>query len=143
VANQSGNVVSGPYICDGTASNTRVVISWNADGSNAKNGRLFMFAGSVLETAAGSQAYNAWAVVSAVFDGSSSILRANAAQVASGNPGATNITALRLGERVTSIAGVTPFSGPWGQFLIYSRALGTDQLLAVERYLASQFEVPL
>lgn len=141
--NTPGQAVNGPYICDGTASNTRVAVLWNGDGNSATNGRLGMFAGSVIQPASGTQAYNDWAVVSAVFDGSSSVLRANGSQVASGNSGATNITALRLGERFLTVAGATPFNGPWGQFLIYSRALGTDQLLAVERYLASQFEVPL
>lgn len=133
----------GPYVCDGSTSTTRVALLWNADGTAATNGRLGLFAGAVVQPSSGAQAYNQWSVVSAVFNGSSSRLRAEGAQLASGNAGATNITALRLGARFdTSGAGNnTFFEGPWGEFLIYNGALTDAQCLAVERYLGSRWGV--
>ena len=133
----------GPYICDGSTSNTRVAIAWNGSATNADNGRPFLFAGSVVQPSAGATAYNAWSVVSAVFNGASSRLRANGAQAATGNVGATNIAALNLGERFQNFSNVTQFNGPWGEFLIYSAALTDAQCLAVERYLGNRFAVAI
>lgn len=143
--NAPGGDVNGPYCCDGTTSTTRVAIGWNGDGTSATNGRLFSFAGTaVIQAASGTQAYNAWSVVSAVYNGSSSLLRANAVQIGTGNPGSTAISALRLGDRFSSIpSAFTAFKGPWGAFLIYSRALPTAELLALERYLAALWAIAL
>lgn len=133
----------GPYICDGSTSGTRVAIAWNGSATTADNGRPFMFAGSVIQPSAGATAYNAWSVVSAVFNGASSRMRANGSEVASGNAGATNITALSLGERFANSLNITQFNGPWGAFLIYSAAMTDAQCLSVERYLGNLFAVTI
>lgn len=135
----------GPYVCDGSTSLTRVAVIWNGDGVSASNGRLGSFAGTaVIQASSGTQAYNAWSIVAATFDGASSVLRADGAQVATGNPGTNNITALILGDRFTSLPlSGTPFSGPWGEFLIYTGSLTTAQIQRVERYLGSKWAVTI
>lgn len=133
----------GPYICDGSTSNTRVAIAWNGSATVADNGRPFLFASSVVQPSAGATAYNAWSVLSAVFNGGTSRMRANGSQVATGNVGATNITALNLGDRFQNASGITQFNGPWGAFLVFSAALSDAQCLAVERYLGNLFAVTI
>lgn len=137
----------GPYIFDGSTSGTRVVIGWNSTGTIANNGRLLLFSGgaTTVEAASGTQAYNEWSVVTSVFNGSSSSLRANGAAVATGTLGATGITALRLGTRFDQAAtsAATFFEGPWGAFLVYSKVLSADEIARVERYLARLWGVTL
>ena len=143
--NAPGGTNAGPYVCDGSTSLTRVAVIWNGDGVSAGNGRLGLFAGTnVVQAGSGTQAYNAWAVVAGTFNGASSVLRAYGAEIATGNAGSTNITALILGDRFTSlpISG-TPFNGPWGEFLIYTGSLTTAQIRQVERYLGSKWAVTL
>jgi hypothetical protein len=130
------------YFTDGTTSGNRVIVLHNSLGTVANNGRLSMFAGTELSPASGVQAYNAWSVVSSVFNGSSSRLRANGTQVASGNAGSGGIAALTLGARFNQEAG-NFFDGPWGALLIYSRALSDTECLAVERGLAKSFAITL
>ena len=130
------------FFTDGSNSGNRVVIIHNWLGQIATNGRLTMAAATDLSPASGTQAYNAWSVVSGVFNGASSRLRANAVQVASGNAGANAIGALTLGARFNQAAG-NFFDGPWGALLIYNRALSDDECLAVERGLARTFAVTL
>lgn len=130
----------GTYICDGATSDTRVAIGWNAAGTTSDNGRLFAFAGSVLQPSAGGTAYNAWSVVSTVFDGASSQMRVNGSQVATGSIGATNIAALILGRRFVDTGG-TYFEGPWGALLIYNRVLSASEIAKVEDYLGKLFAV--
>jgi hypothetical protein len=127
-----------PYICDGSTSTTRVAMLYNGTNTTATNGRLGIFSGtSVIQPSSGTQAYNEWGVISAVFNGASSSLRSNGNQVATGDPGATGVTVLRLGTRFDQAATSTAtfFEGPWGAFLIYSKALSATELARVERYL--------
>ena len=142
-SNGTGNV--GPYVCDGSTSTTRVAVLWNGDGTAGTAGRLGSFAGTaVIQAGSGTQAYNAWAVVAATFSGASSVLRADGAQIATGNVGANNITALSLGDRFSSLPlSGTPFNGPWGEFLIYTGSITTAQIQRIERYLANKWSVTL
>lgn len=130
------------YIFDGSTSSTRAIVSWNPSATTADNGRLGMFAGVDLPAAQGATAYNAWSVVSAVFDGASSRLRANGSQVASGNAGSGGIAALVLATRF-SVASINHMGGPWGAFLIYGRALSDAECKRVERYLGGMFAVTI
>lgn len=136
--------LDGPFVCDGGPTGNRAIIGWNSSGTIGDNGRLFMFASAAVDAPVGETAYNEWAVVTAVFNGASSVLRANGSQVASGNPGANAIGSLTLGSRFnTSGAPATFFEGPWGTFLVYSNVLSASEIIQVERYLARLWGVTL
>lgn len=132
----------GPYICDSTTSSNRVIVGWNASGNVADNGRLLLFAGTVVQPPVGAYAYNAWSAVAAVFNGASSVLRANGTELAAGNAGSTNIAALNLGNNF-QVAASTSFNGPWGAFLIYDRALSTSEIQIVERGFGALFGIAI
>jgi hypothetical protein len=142
IGNAPGTTATINFFTDSTNSSNRVILIHNFAGTISTNGRLSMFSGTELSPASGTQAYNAWSVVSGVFNGSSSRLRANGTQVASGNAGSGGIAALTLGARFNQAAG-NFFEGPWGAFLIYSRALSDTECLAVERGLAKSFAITL
>lgn len=129
-----------PYVCDGAPSTTRIVMAWNWTGGGTFNGRPAIATGSTAIQADGVYGYNDWCVFTGVFSGASSAVRINGTQITSGNAGTGNISALRLGERQTSL-GNTAFDGPWGAFLIYSRVLTATELTTVERYLGKLFAV--
>lgn len=134
----------GPYVCDGSTNTTRVAMAWNPNANVANNGNFLMFAGTVLESGAGTTfAYNKWSVISAVFNGSSSRFRTDGVQRSAGNAGANNITALVLGETWAIGGALTAFKGLFGGFLIYNRALSNAECLRVERYLAGLYAVTL
>lgn len=125
-------VLDGPSGLAGNTASNRILFGWNSGGSAAFNGELF--SGS-LTLGAGNAAGNTdWSVLTAVWNGASSSIRANGTSVKTGNIGSNTINALTIGN---AAAVGQSMNGPIGAILIYSRALSDSELQTVERGIGS------
>lgn len=100
-------------------------------------------------------AYRQWSVVTAIFNTTSSKLRANGVQVADGDcgNGLNTYPSLEMGgfhppADINSVYIYNEqrkyfFDGPWGELLLYSGILTDEQCLKIESDLAIKFDVAL
>ena len=96
-----------------------------------------MYAGSAL--AGGTMTKNAWVITAATWNGASSALRVNAANIMSGDIGAHTLTGLTLAATYTGAAGYT--DGDYGAVLVYEGALSAANITTVESYLNNKWSV--
>lgn len=119
-------------LLDGQSDGLRHIIEAAADevrmyaGSWLAHGRSVPFAGLLIHTA--------------VFDGSSSILREMRSEVAAGNAGSRPTTMLTIGSHWSG--GREYFVGDLAELIFYDRALSETEIRTVEKYLYDKYMGP-
>jgi hypothetical protein len=111
------NTKSAAVICDATSNSSRVVLGLNASGLAADNGKFLIFSGTnALSDTVDSR--GAWNIYCGLFNGSSSKVFRNGAEVASGNAGTNNFATLKIGERFANVTNITQHDGDIGYFAV-------------------------
>jgi hypothetical protein len=122
----------GGWFCDGITGSKRWVVSRQAASQTSYR----MYAGSdyISSTCdAGTMDF-----LTCVINGSSSKLRANGTEIASGNPGTNALDGMRLGA---NFLGSNPMQGYFMRLLIYTGAHTAAQIADVEGYLATLYDI--
>lgn len=117
-------------ICDGLAAGKR-----HAMYSHLNSGGKWTFYAGTTEVNGSVIATGAFHVVSAIYNGASSVLYLNGAQDATGNTGSNPLSGLRLG----SFAGAAFLNGDIAEILVYDSALSTADRESVEEYLMEKY----
>jgi len=120
------------YILDGAASSERHAVFLGADSINH-----LMYAGSTGAYSAVPAAVGTWDIYAAQFNTTSSSLRLNGTQIASGNAGSHVAGQLNIGSK--HAIGDANFDGYIAEFLFYDQALTPAEVQAVEQYLTDKY----
>lgn len=115
-------------------------LSTNPHGMYTSGTVLVLEAGSSLNINGGTVTVNASLLASGVYNSTSSILRLNRTQIASGNAGAFALTnGISFGANRN---GSAPFQGDIAEFAYYSRVLTAGEITQVEDYLKNKWGTP-
>jgi hypothetical protein len=124
---QASSAAGGPRIIASGAGSTTIFVS---------GGALSLYAGSVLGS--GTAYDTSPRVLTAVFNGGSSVLRRDGTQIAAGAAGADAMATLRLGA---DGLGSNNYAGDMGAAGIYSRVLTGGEITQVERFLGGAYGI--
>jgi hypothetical protein len=107
------------YIFD-TVSGNRVAMGYNDTGLAADDGKPWVWAGGVGYPRENVDARGSWQIVTGIYNGSSSSLRRNGTQTATGNVGSNNLGSLKIGETQTPGGDITGHDGDIAALIIYA-----------------------
>jgi hypothetical protein len=107
------------YVFDATSGN-RVAMGYNDTGQIADRGKPWVWAGGAGYPRENVDARGSWQILAGIYNGSSSSLRRNGTQTATGNVGNNNFSTLKIGETQAPGFDNTGHDGDIAALIIYA-----------------------